>query len=98
MGTCSGLAVRYARLSGCIFVIRWPGLSLQGFRRYLADFPRLREAGTAACEGLVTEYDVYDALKQVSLNKSPGLDGLLYVVYLSMSHMFVPILTNVVNH
>ena len=37
-------------------------------------------------------------LKQVGLNKSPGLDGLPYEVYLRMSHMFVPILTDVFNH
>ena len=36
-------------------------------------------------------------LKQVGLNKSPGLDGLPYLVYLRMSHMFVPILTDVFN-
>ena len=28
----------------------------------------------------------------------PGLNGLLYAVYLRMSHMFVPILTDVFNH
>ena len=55
-----------------------PDLPLHEFRRYLADFPRLQEAEAAACEGLVTEYEVRDALKQVSLNKSPGLDGLPY--------------------
>ena len=37
-------------------------------------------------------------MKQVGLNKSPGLDGLLYEEYLRMSHMFAPILTNVFNH
>ena len=39
-----------------------------------------------------------DALKQVGLNKSPGQEGLPYEVYLRMSHMFVPILTDVFNH
>ncbi len=38
------------------------------------------------------------ALKQVGLNKSPGLDGLPYEVNLRMSHMFVPILTDMFNH
>ena len=47
---------------------------------------------------MVTECEVRDALKQVGLNKSPGLDGLPYEVYLRMSHMFVPILTDMFNH
>ena len=47
---------------------------------------------------MVTECEVRDALKQVSLNESPGLDGLPYEVYLRMSHMFVPILTDMFNH
>ena len=68
---------------------RCPDLQAQEFRDYLVDFPRLREAETASCEG---------ALKQISLNKSPGLDGLPYEVYLRMSHMFAPILTVVFNH
>ena len=65
---------------------------------YLADFPRLGVAEAASCEGVVTECKVHDALKQVGLNKSPGLDGLPYEVYLRMSHMFVPILTDMFNH
>ena len=44
---------------------------------------------------MVTECKVCDAFKQVSLNKSPGLDGLLYEVYLGL---FVPILTDMFNH
>ena len=75
-----------------------PELRLQEFRNYLADFPRLGEAEAASCEGVVMECEVRDALKQVGLNKSPGLDGLPYEVYLRMSHMFVPILTDVFNH
>ena len=51
----------------------------------------------ACCKGLITECEVCDVLKQVSLNKSPGLDGLLYEMYFRMSHMFVPILTDVFN-
>ena len=47
---------------------------------------------------MVTECEVRDALKQVGLNKSPGLDGLPYEVYLRMSHVFVPILTDMFNH
>ena len=59
---------------------RCPDLALQEFRSYYADFPRLREAEAASCEGLVTECKVGDTLKQVGLNKSPGLDGLPYEV------------------
>ena len=81
-----------------IDLARLPGLTLQVFRSYLADFFRLQLAEAAACEGLVTECEVRDALKQARLNKSPWLDNLPYEVYLRMSHMFVPILTNVFNH
>ena len=77
---------------------RCPDLPIREFRSYLADFPRLRAAEAASCESVVTLCEVRDALKQVGLNKSPGLDGLPYEVYLRMSHMFVPILTDVFNH
>ena len=77
---------------------RCTDLPLREFRSYLADFPRLGAAEAASCEGVVTECEVRDALKQVGLNKSPGLDGLPYEVYLRMSHMFVPILTDIFNH
>ena len=77
---------------------RCTDLPLQEFRSYLVDFPRLGAAEAASCEGVVTECEVHDTLKQVGLNKSPGLDGLPYEVYLRMSHMFVPILTDMFNH
>ena len=77
---------------------RCTDLPIREFRSYLADFPRLGAAEAAGCEGVVTECEVRDALKQVGLNKSPGLDGLPYEVYLRMSHMFVPILTDMFNH
>ena len=77
---------------------RCPDLPIREFRSYLADFPRLGAAEAASCEGVVTECEVRDALKQVGLNKSPGLDGLPYEVYLRMSHTFVPILMDVFNH
>ena len=75
-----------------------PDLPLREFRSYLADFPRLVAAEAASCEGVVIECEVRDALKQVGLNKSTGLDGLPYEVYLRMSHMFVSILTDMFNH
>ena len=69
-----------------------PDFPVQEFGSYLADFSRFGEVEAASCKGLVTECEVCDVLKQVGLNKSPGLDGLPYKVYLRMSHMFVPIL------
>ena len=63
---------------------RYTNLLLQEFRSYLADFPRLGAAEAASREGVVTECEVRDALKQIGLNKSPGLDGLPYEVYLRM--------------
>ena len=77
---------------------RCTDLPIREFRSYLTDFPRLGVAEAASCEGVVTECEVRDALKQVGLNKSPGLDGLPYEVYLRMSHMFVPILTDMFDH
>ena len=77
---------------------RCTDLPLQEFRSYLADFPHLGVAEAASCEGVVTECEVRDALKQVGLNKSPGLDGLPYEVYLRIAHIFVPILTDMFNH
>ena len=75
---------------------RCTDLPLREFRIYLADFPRLGVAEAASCEGVVTECEVRDTLKQVGLNKSLRLDGLPYEVYLRMSH--TPILTHMFNH
>ena len=77
---------------------RCADLLFREFCSYLADFPCLGVAEAASCEGVVTECEVRDALKKVGLNKSPGLDGLPYEVYLRMSHMFVPILMDMFNH
>ena len=46
-----------------------PDLPVQDFRSYLADFPRLQEVEVASCEGLVTECELRDSLKQVGPNK-----------------------------
>ena len=73
-------------------------LPLREFRDYLADFPHLGAAKAASSEGLVTECNVCDVLKQVGRNKSTGLDGLPYEVYSNLPHMFVPILTDMFNH
>ena len=77
---------------------RCPDFLVQEFRSYLADFARLWEAEAASCEGVVTECEVRDVLKQVGLNKSPGLDSFPYEVYLMLPHMFVPVLTDMFNH
>ena len=52
----------------------------------------------AGCEELVTECEVRDAWKQVGLNKLLRLDGLIYEMYLRMTYMFVPILTDMFNY
>ena len=74
--------------------VRCPDLPLQEFRSYLTDFTLLRAADAASREGLITKCEVRDALKQVGLNKSPGLDGLPYEVYLGLP----PILTDMFSH
>ena len=53
-----------------------PDLKVQEFRNYFADLPHLEEAEAACSEGVVTDCEVCSVLEQVSLNKSPGLDGL----------------------
>ena len=75
-----------------------PDLPLQEFRSNLADFPKLGATEAACCEGGITECEVRYALKQAGLNKSPGLDGLPYEVYLRLPHMFMPILTDMFDH
>ncbi|CAE1178594.1 unnamed protein product [Acanthosepion pharaonis] len=77
---------------------REPGLSSAQFDAYLADFPCLEAAEAARCEGPITESEIWDALKQVGLDKSPGLDGLPYEVYLRLSPIFVPLLQLIYNH
>ena len=59
---------------------RSPDLPIREFRSYLADFPRLRVAEAASCEGVVTECEVRDALQLVGLNKSPGLNTELKIL------------------
>ena len=73
-------------------------LPVQEVRSIFADVYRLQEAEASGCEGLVTECKVRDALKQLGLNMSSGLDDLPYEVYSRISRMFVLILTDVFNH
>ena len=73
---------------------REPGLSSAQFDTYLADFPCLSATKAAGCEGLIKE----EALKSAELDKSPGINGLPYEVYLKLSHMFVPLLATIYNN
>ena len=82
----------------CDRFARCPDHPFQEFRCYLADFPRLRAAKAASGEGMITEHEVREALKQVGFNKLPGLDCLPYEVYFRLPHMFGPILTDMFKH
>ena len=75
---------------------REPGLSSAQFDTYLADFPCLSVTEAAGCEGCITEDEVRRAMKSVGLDKSPGIDGLPYEVYIS--HMFVLLLATIYNN
>lgn len=75
-----------------------PALYEQEFHIILADFPRLLSTEVTGCEGEITEDEVHEALKRVGRGKSLGLDGLLYELYLSLSYMFLLILTMVFNN
>ena len=77
---------------------REPGLSSAQFDTYLAEFPRLSATEAAGCEGRIKEEEIRDALKSVGLDKSPGIDGLPYEVFLRLSHMFVPLLATIYNN
>ena len=77
---------------------REPGLSSAQFDTYLADFPCLSATEAAGCEGRIKEEEIREALKSVELDKSPGIDGLPYEVYLRLSHMFVPLLATIYDN
>ena len=70
---------------------REPGLSSVQFNTYLADYPRLSVTEAAGCEERIKEGEIRETLKLIGLDESPGIDGLLYEVYLKLSHMFVPL-------
>ena len=77
---------------------REPGLSSAQFDTYLADCPRLSATEAARCEGRIKEEEIWEALKSVGLDKSPGIDGLPYEVYLRLSRMFVSLLATIYNN
>ena len=74
---------------------REPGLSSAQFDTYLANFPCLSATEAAGCEGCITEDEVWKAMKSVGLDKSPGINGLPYEVYL---RLFVPLLATIYNN
>ena len=96
----SSLVYRNCHVLGRVQTLVW----LRYLRCFTGAFPWslsqifLWKNSPATCEGKVTKCGIRDALKQVSLNKSPGLDGLPYEIYLKLLHIFVPILTDVFNH
>ena len=79
---------------GCTFVIS----RFRSLADILPTYPALERLKRLVARVWSLNAKSRDALKQVGLNKSPGLDGLPYEVYLRMSHMFVPILTDMFNH
>ena len=84
------MVVEGRRTNFCHCFAHCPDLLVQEFHSYLADFLCLREA-EAAKVWLLNG-------KQVSLNKSLGLDVLPDKMYLRLPHRLVPILTDVFNH
>ena len=50
-----------------MFRAHCPDFPVQEFRSYLAEFIRLQEAEAASYEGVVTEREIRDALRQVDL-------------------------------
>ena len=60
--------MRFVRLFGHFRdrFARCPEIQVQGFRDYLADFPRLGNAEAASCAGVVTECEVCCVLRQVA--------------------------------
>ena len=57
-------------------MIRLPAALISLFSSFVTILP----TEVAGCEGVITECEVRDALKQVGLNKLPGVDGLTYEV------------------
>ena len=98
MGACCDRLTRCVMPFGCTFVIALPAVLISRFRSFVAILPTPPASGRLKWLVAITECEVRDALKQVGLNKSPGLYGLPYEVYLRLLHMFVPILTDMFNH
>ena len=77
---------------------REAGLSSALIDTYFANFPHLTAIEAFGYEGCIAEYEVQDALKSVGLNKSPGIDGLPYEVYLRQSHMSLFLLATIFDN
>ena len=68
MGACYDQIARYVTHCERTFPIALPAVLISRFRRLAAiipTFPRLGAAEAASCEGVITECEVRDALKQV---------------------------------
>ena len=77
---------------------REPGLSSAQFDTYLADFPCLEATESAGCEGHITEAEIREAISNVGTEKTPGIDGLPYELYLRLSPIYVHLLAILYNH
>ena len=75
-----------------------PRLSSAQFDTSLTDFPRFTATDVARSRGCITKDEVRKALKSVRLDKSPGIDGLLYKEYLRLLYMCVPLLATIYNN
>ena len=95
MSAYSGLAGNYVRTSRCIFVIVLPTCLIPRFRSFAGI---LLSRGGSSCLRRVS-YRVWSlcCVEKGQPQQVTAVDGLLYKVYLRMSHMFVPILKNVFN-
>ena len=83
---------------GRTFVIALPAVLISRFRSFAAISPTYLALGLL--KRLVARVRLLNAksVMRWSRSASSGLDGLPYKVYLRMSHMFVPILTDMFNH
>ena len=105
MGDCCDRLARFVMPFRRTFVIDLPAVLISRFRSFAAISPTSPALGRL--KRLVARVWLLNALKQVGLNKSPGLDGLPYKVYqwLNISVRIgtnmcdiLPILTDMFNH
>lgn len=65
--------------------------NLTRFDSYLADFPQFEAIEMANCKGGIREGEIWEILKKVGKDKSPGINGLPSKVYLRLLSMFPPV-------
>ena len=83
---------------GCTFVIALPAALISQSGSFVAISPTSPALGCLKRIAARVWLLIAMSVTQVSLNKSSGQDGLPHEVYLRMSDMFVPILTDVFKH